>query len=250
MHPSAHTRSNPQTHPAMPDSASPQTASATPSRKTVRVWDPYTRLFHWALGAAVTVSFISVYQNQMEIHIGSGIVIVGLLTFRLLWGLFGSSTAQFAKFVRGPGTVVRYLKNSRAPEFRSMIGHNPLGALSVIALLGLVAVQAGTGLFASDDIYIEGPLEKFVTSETSRWATSIHKQNSNLLLGMIGLHIGAVLFYLIFKGDDLISPMVTGGKRLPAEDAERTKPLRERGLVMAGAAIIAAAAVSYYLYFI
>jgi cytochrome b len=216
--------------------------------RSVKVWDIYTRLFHWALGIAILVSFIAEDQGEMEIHTASGITILGLLAFRLLWGLWGPRTVQFHRFIKGPLTIVGYLRNSKNPQFRPMIGHSPVGALSVIALLALVAVQAVSGLFASDDIITEGPLAKFVTSDYVHLATEIHEVNANLLLAMIALHIAAVVYYLVIRNDDLIRPMITGSKRVQAGDAAGAEPVRERNPLLAIMAIAAAIGLAYYLF--
>jgi cytochrome b len=215
--------------------------------RSVKVWDIYTRLFHWALGIAILVSFIAEDQGAMEIHIASGITILGLLAFRLLWGFVGPRTAQFHRFIKGPRTIIGYLGNSRAPQFRPMIGHSPIGALSVIALLALVTVQAVSGLFASDDIITEGPLAKFVTSDYVYLATDIHKTNANLLLAMIALHIAAVIYYLIARREDLTLPMITGSRRVQAADAA-AEPVRDRNPLVAIIAIAAAVGLAYYLF--
>jgi cytochrome b len=184
----------------------------------------------------------------MEIHIASGITILGLLAFRLLWGFVGPRTAQFHRFIKGPRTIIGYLRNSSAPQFRPMIGHSPIGALSVIALLALVSVQAVSGLFASDDIITEGPFAKFVTSDYVNLATDIHKTNANLLLAMIALHVAAVIYYLIAKSEDLIRPMITGSKKVLAGDAAGVEVVRERNPLVAIIAIAAATAFAYYIF--
>lgn len=216
--------------------------------RSVKVWDIYTRLFHWALGIAILVCFIAEDQDEMEIHTASGIVVLGLITFRLLWGLVGPHTAQFHRFIRGPQTIIAYIRNSKAAQFQPMVGHSPIGALAVIALLLLVAVQAVTGLFASDDIYTEGPLVKFVSSDFGALATEIHEVNSNLLLVMIALHIAAVLFYRFVKRDNLVLPMITGSKQISSGDATQAASVRERNPLLAIAAIAAAIALAYYIY--
>jgi cytochrome b len=216
--------------------------------RTVKVWDIYTRLFHWALTIAILVSFLAQDQGEMEIHTTSGIVILGLVAFRILWGVFGPRTAQFHHIIRSPQTIFAYIRNSKAQQFRPMLGHSPIGALSVIALLVLVTVQAVTGLFASDDIYTEGPLAKFVTSDYVYLATDIHKANSNLLLAMIALHIGAVIYYVIARSEDLILPMITGQKRLSAIEADHAEPVRERNPLLAILAIAVAIGLAYYIF--
>jgi len=142
-----------------------------------------------------------------------------LIIFRLLWGLFGSSTARFANFVRGPAAVRDYLNGT----WRG-IGHSPLGALSVVALLGLILVQAGMGLFASDeDGLLLGPLSGFVSGHTSEDIAELHETFFNVLLVFIGLHVAAVLFYWIVRKNNLIGPMITGKAALDP-DAQPMRP--------------------------
>ena len=130
--------------------------------------------------------------------------------FRLLWGVFGSSTARFASFVRGPSAVLAYLRGS----WRG-IGHSPLGALSVVALLGLVAVQVGLGLFSSDeDGLLLGPLSGLIGEDASEEVTDLHDDMFDVLLVLIGIHVAAVLFYWVAKKQNLIGPMLTGRAKL------------------------------------
>jgi cytochrome b len=170
------------------------------------VWDLPVRLFHWLIAALVAFSWWSVTYNHTRWHIWSGLTILALLIFRLLWGLVGSSTARFAKFIRGPRTIRLYLCGRW-----SGVGHNPLGALSVIALLLALAVQVGLGLFAQDeDGIFMGPLAHLVSSDTSDRLREIHGINFYVLLGLIVLHVAAVLFYRLRMGKHLTKPMITG----------------------------------------
>ncbi len=108
----------------------------------VRVWDLPTRLFHWVLAALIGFSWWSAEEHHTDWHMWSGFAVLTLLLFRLLWGFFGSSTARFANFVRGPRTVAGHLRDVRG---WSGVGHSPIGALGVLTLLIMVAVQVGTG---------------------------------------------------------------------------------------------------------
>ena len=186
----------------------------------VRIWDMPTRLFHWTLAALIAFSWWSAEEEHLDWHIWSGIAVLTLLVFRLLWGLFGSSTARFANFVRGPRGVLVYLKDMKGWR---PVGHTPLGALSVIALLGMVAVQVGLGLFSADDdgLY-EGPLAYLVSIDMSEVLTELHEELFNVLLALIGLHVAAILFYRFFLGKKLVGPMLTGRG---AADGE-TEPMR------------------------
>jgi cytochrome b len=169
------------------------------------VWDLPVRLVHWLLTGLIAFSWWSVHNHHTDWHIWSGCAILTLLIFRLLWGVVGSSTARFANFVRGPRAVRDYWRGRW-----SGIGHNPLGALSVIALFAAVAIQVGLGLVSQDEdgIYL-GPLARLVSSDTSDRARDLHELWFNVILGLIVLHVAAILFYRI-RGKHLTKPMVTG----------------------------------------
>ena len=131
----------------------------------MRVWDRPTRVFHWALVLLFAVQWWSAKTDRIDLHVAAGLTLLGLLVFRLIWGFIGGSTARFSNFLKGPRAVAAYLKGRAAPG----IGHNPLGALSVLAMLLLLAVQAGLGLFASDEDAIEGgPLSHWISYESSQ----------------------------------------------------------------------------------
>lgn len=205
----------------------------------IRVWDLPTRLFHWTLVGLIAFSWWSAEEHQYDLHLWSGMAVVTLILFRLLWGLFGSSTARFANFVRGPAAVRDYLSG----QWRG-IGHNPLGALSVIALLGLVALQAGLGLFASDeDGLLLGPLSGFISGNASEQVTELHEDLFNVLLVLIGLHVAAILFYWLAKKQNLVGPMISGKARLDA-DVEPMRPGKWWGALLC---LIAAVAVTRWI---
>jgi cytochrome b len=170
-----------------------------------QVWDLPVRLVHWLLAALIAFSWWSVHSHHTDWHIWSGCAILTLLIFRLLWGFVGSSTARFTTFVRGPRAIRDYLRG----RWRG-IGHNPLGALSVLALFLALAVQVGLGLFAQDEdgIYT-GPLYRLVSSDTSDKARDLHETWFNVILGLIALHVGAIIFYRM-RGKGLTKPMITG----------------------------------------
>ncbi|MBK9952964.1 MAG: cytochrome b/b6 domain-containing protein [Candidatus Competibacteraceae bacterium] len=170
-------------------------------------------------------------SGTMDYHVWGGYAVLTLVLFRLIWGVAGSETARFGDFVRGPGAALAYV---RAPVARQCcFGHNPMGGWSIVLMLALLLVQAGTGLFANDDILIEGPLYPWVSKGTSDWLSSVHRFNFNLLLAVIALHVAAVLFYLLVKRENLIHPMLSGRKQLPPELAGRVPRLVSpwRGLV-------------------
>lgn len=174
-------------------------------RKRAEIWDLPVRLFHWTIAALIGFSWWSGKNDHQDWHIWSGLAVLTLLIFRLLWGLVGSSTARFSSFVRGPASVLSYLRGN----WRG-IGHTPLGALSVVAMLSAIAVQVGLGLFSSDeDGLYSGPLANFVSIDLSDKLADLHEDFFNVLLALIVLHIVAVLFKRL-RGKLLLMPMITG----------------------------------------
>jgi cytochrome b len=205
----------------------------------VRVWDLPVRVCHWALVTAVAAAFITakIGGNAMVWHGRIGLAILGLLVFRIVWGFVGSTHARFASFVRGPAAVLDYLKGRWQG-----IGHNPLGALSVLALLGLLSLQAGTGLFANDDIAFQGHLHALVDSTLSDRLTSLHKAFELFLIVLVAAHVGAIAFYARVKGDNLVKPMITGWK----EDAPAPTEVPRGGSLPAFVVALALAALAVW----
>jgi cytochrome b len=182
--------------------------------KRIRLWDLPTRIFHWSLLGAVVAAFISaqIGGNAMQWHGRFGIVILGLLAFRVTWGFVGSTYARFGNFVRGPKTVLSYLKG----QWHG-VGHNPMGALSVLGLLAILLVQGVTGLLSNDDIAFRGPYADAVSNNLSTLITGLHKTNFLLLVLLIATHLGAIVFYTRVKKEDLVRPMVLGYKDVENE---------------------------------
>jgi cytochrome b len=180
--------------------------------RSIRVWDLPTRLFHWLLVAAIIGSFVSVKLggNAMIWHGRFGFLVLTLLIFRLLWGFFGPTHARFKHFVKGPRAVMQTLRG----QYPETIGHSPLGALSVLAILLLFLTQALLGLLTSDEIFYDGPFVRHVSNQTVEWATRLHRLNEWLLLGLIGLHLSAIGFYAWVKKKNLVGAMITGDKPL------------------------------------
>ena len=187
--------------------------------RNVRVWDLPTRLFHWLLAVLVVAAYITaqIGGSLIEWHGRVGIAITGLLVFRLVWGVIGSTYARFADFVPGPAHLWAHLRGHW-----SGLGHNPLGALSVLALLGVMLYQAVTGLFSNDEIAFSGPLRALVSSDTGDWLSGLHRQNYWLIIVLVGLHVSAVLFYALVKKDNLVRPLITGLREVVgAEEVHR-----------------------------
>ena len=176
------------------------------------VWDLPTRIFHWLLAVLILFSWWSVKNHHTDWHIWSGIAILTALIFRILWGLFGSSTARFANFVRGRASVRAYLRGEWTGT-----GHTPLGALSVVALLAAVSVQVGLGLVAQDpDGIYAGPLAGLISSDASDTARDIHELWFNVILFLIVLHVAAIAYYRV-RGRPLTKAMITGKAALSPE---------------------------------
>jgi len=188
----------------------PSAAPSAGARPVVRVWDGFTRLTHWMLVVLVGVSWWTATRHHMDYHRYSGYALLGVLVFRLYWGFFGSTTARFAHFVKGPRSIWRYVRSGAR---YATPGHNPLGALSVLALLSLLLAQVTLGLFCVDVDGLEsGPLSSWVTFETGRECSRLHQLGFGVLKAFIVLHLAAVVFYWLFKRDNLIRPMITGSK--------------------------------------
>lgn len=212
----------------------------------ILVWDLPLRLFHWSLVLLVLVSWVSVTigGNAMQIHLLSGYAVLTLLLFRILWGFLGSHHARFSSFARGPAAVVQYLRALRRNEASPHLGHNPAGGWSAIAMLAVLLLQGGTGLFANDDIATEGPLAKLVSKSLSDRITGIHHLNIKLLYVLIGLHLSAIAFYYFRKRENLVKPMFTGFKEAAAGRGD-TAP--SRGKSWLAAVLLAACAGGVYL---
>lgn len=186
--------------------------------KTITVWDLPLRIFHWLLVALVVAATISAQLggNALDWHVRFGLATLALLIFRVLWGFIGGTHAKFSNFIRGPRTIFAYIKGTAEKP----LGHNPVGALSVIAILLVLFSQAITGLFSNDDILTEGPLYALVSKDTSDYLTYIHTFNQYIMYGLLALHVGAIFYYRLFKKEDLVRPMVTGRKQVHASIAE------------------------------
>lgn len=184
----------------------------TPEGRIARVWDLPTRLVHWAIAAILPFSWWSITNDHLQWHRWAGYGLVGLLIFRLLWGIGGSETARFGRFIKGPAAILAYVRG-RAP---APLGHSPLAALSVVAMLLALCLQVTLGLFAVDEDGLDpSPLAKFVSFETGRTIARLHHLNFYVLLGLVALHLIAIAAYAL-RGKNLVGPLITGRRRLPA----------------------------------
>jgi cytochrome b len=192
--------------------------AAAGSSREVLVWDPWVRLTHWGLAMCVAGAWLTreLEGDWFVWHTRFGYAVLVLVVTRILWGFVGSKHARFADFIRGPRAIIAYLKDASGER---PLGHNPLGALMISALLALLLVQALTGLFANDQVFETGPLFGYVAIETSDRLTTLHKQTFDWITAAIGVHVAAALFYLWVKRDNLILPMITGRKRIDGASA-------------------------------
>ncbi|RCK44474.1 cytochrome B6 [Thalassospira profundimaris] len=191
----------------------------------IRQWDFPVRLFHWALVVAIATAWWTNQEAIINIHELAGYTVLTLVLFRIVWGIVGSSNARFKSFVKGPFAALSYLRKlpKGSEEELAYTGHNPAGGLMVIVLLVLVAVQAVTGLFASENtfLFFDGPLVKYVPSGFADTMNYIHHVNINLIYIAVGLHVTAAIGYLFLKNENLIGPMITGSRKVPASIAAR-----------------------------
>ncbi len=212
----------------------------TALRLSMKVWDAPTRLFHWAIVVLVCTSYLTIRFDRIDLHLLSGYALLALLLFRLAWGFVGSETSRFSRFLRSPVAAFRHLAHFPRREPDDQVGHNAAGGWMVLVLLAVLAVQVGTGLFGNDDSFTEGPLAHYVGKDTSDWLTHIHAINFNIILGVVGLHILAVLAYAVVKRHNLLRPMITGRKRLPGATVQprMASPLLALLLLILAACIV------------
>jgi cytochrome b len=212
----------------------------------IRVWDLPTRLFHWALAALVGAALVSAWIGESALvwHMRCGLAVGALLLFRAAWGLVGGRWSRFASFVYGPAALRRYLRGQARSGDHFEVGHNPLGSLSVFALLGVLAVQVATGLVADDEVATQGPLNRYVATAQGLAATGWHHGPAPWLIGaLLLLHVGAIVYYRLRKKTDLVRPMLVGDKPLPAGTPASADTAATRALALVLGAACAALAV-------
>jgi cytochrome b len=213
---------------------------------STRVWDLPTRIFHWTLAFCVFSLLITGFRggDAMPWHYRFGYCVLTLLLFRLVWGIVGGKWSRFTSFIYTPSNIIRYLKGQSDPHHT--IGHTPLGALSVFAMIILLLVQIGTGLISDDEISAAGPLTKFVSNATVSLASSYHVTIGKILvIFLIITHLAAILFYFYKKRENLIKPMLHGNKLLPNSTPASVDTAATRALALA--ILLACAAAVYWL---
>ena len=214
-----------------------------PITTKVRIWDAPIRLFHWALVLLICGAWVTQRNGWMELHYLCGEALLALLLFRVVWGFVGSDTARFGFFLKSPREAITHLIHLPRREPDTELGHNAAGGWMVLGLLGLLLAQVGTGLISNDEeAFVEGPLRHLVSKEASDFASRLHHWTFDLIQIAVLLHVTAIVVYLIVKGHNLVRPMITGTKEMPAGIAapRLVSPLLALGILAATAAAVAA----------
>lgn len=217
----------------------------SPAPASVLAWDLPTRIAKWLLAALVGLAFASNYFGDVGLvwHQWNGLAILVVLVFRLLWGCVGGSTARFAGFLRGPGAALSYVTSLLRGRPQHFLGHSPLGGWMTVALIAVVAAQALTGLFTTDDIVVYGPMTPVASDETIAAASTWHQRLYVVLLALIGLHVAVTSVYSLFGRDNLIRAMISGRK--PAGSFVDAAPATPGSVALALACLVVAAAVVF-----
>jgi cytochrome b len=187
----------------------------------VRVWDPLVRIFHWVLVGAFATAFI-VEDDRLGVHVWAGYLVLALIALRLVWGVIGTRHARFSDFVRGPGQVLTYLRESLRLEAPRHLGHNPLGGAMVVALLALVSITGLTGMALYGAQELSGPLAGLMSGMPPAVGGALeesHEVLANLTLVFILAHVAGVLFSSFAHRENLIGSMFSGRKRRSSREA-------------------------------
>jgi cytochrome b len=180
-----------------------QAGGATPPA-TVKVWDPFVRVFHWALVTLFLVAYATGDEIE-KVHATAGYTIAALVAARIVWGVIGPRHARFSSFVRPPGDVLRYLRDAvllRAPRY---LGHNPAGGAMIVALLAALIGTCVTGYMMTTDAYWG-----------AKWVEEVHEVLANLTIGLVVAHVLGVLVASFEHRENLVAAMLTGRKRMAA----------------------------------
>jgi cytochrome b len=227
--------------------SSPARSGPAGDWRRVRVWDLPVRLFHWLAVGLVALAWLSQRMNWMQLHIRAGETLLALVLFRLLWGCCGSETARFSRFLASPAAAWRHLRHLARREPDVQVGHNAAGGWMVAFLLALLLVETLSGLYVNNDIADEGPLSEIVPAFVANAISAIHAYGWNVLAAAVVLHVCAIALYALLKRHNLVRPMVTGVKPLPATiRAPRRASLWLAALLMALSALVTAL-LAFYL---
>ncbi|WP_179405095.1 cytochrome b/b6 domain-containing protein [Burkholderia guangdongensis] len=229
------------------DGDDPLIPAGQPARRRVQVWDLPTRLFHWLMVVLVAAAYVSIRFNWLGLHVRVGETLLVLVLFRLLWGCFGSETARFRSFLKSPAAALGHLRRLFRREPDLEVGHNPAGGWMVLLLLALLSVETLSGLYVYNDVEDVGPLTPWVPAALADAIDDLHIILWDVLLAAVALHVLAIALYAAAKGHNLLRPMLTGRKSLPASiRAPRVAPAG-RALLLLAAAVAAVALLATYL---
>lgn len=217
------------------------------AEREVQVWDIPTRLFHWLTAVLVLAAYVTLRLDWMNWHVWIGDAVLALVIFRLLWGFFGSDTTRFSRFVAWPRAALAHLAHAFRREPDRQVGHNPAGGLMVLLLLALLGGETLSGLYVNNDVANEGPLTEFVPARVANAVTALHWIFWYALLAAVALHVLAIITYAVAKGQNLLTPMITGAKALPAEIAPPRVASTMRAALLLGASAAAVAALAIFL---
>jgi len=209
--------------------------------RVILVWDSPTRLFHWATVALIVVAYVAYLLGWMDWHARAGDAVLTLVVFRLLWGFFGSDTSRFSRFVAAPRAAFAHLRRLFFREPDRQVGHNAAGGWMVLLLLALIFGEALSGVYVQNEVANQGPLSDITPARIANAITAIHRIFWDAILAAVALHILAIALYATAKGHDLVRPMITGVKMLPAGVAQPAvaSPLRAALLLGASALVVA-----------
>ncbi len=185
-------------------------AAGTPPVRKVLVWDAPVRIFHWLMVLSFAGAYLTAESERWRlVHVTLGYTMAGLVAFRVFWGFVGTRHARFASFVRGPAAVARYLRGLAGGPSERVAGHNPAGALAIVALLGMTVVVTAAGWATYNDV-------------GGGWLEELHEGAANVMLTIVGVHVAGVLLGSWLRRDNLIGAMVSGRKLARPEDAVRS----------------------------
>jgi cytochrome b len=224
-----------------------QRSNQSGADRKVLVWDLPTRLFHWLTAALVLAAYLTWRLDWMDWHAKIGDAVLTLVTFRLLWGFFGSDTTRFARFLASPRAALSHLAHVLRREPDRQVGHNPAGGLMVLLLIALLFGETLTGLYVNNDVADQGPLTELVPARIANAISALHWIFWDALLAAIALHVVAIAVYAAAKGQNLVTPMVTGVKTLPADMRPPRMAGAVRAAILLGCSAGAVAALASFL---
>jgi cytochrome b len=218
-----------------------------PPLRRVRVWDASIRLFHWAVVLLVVAAYVTWQLNWMDWHARCGYAVLAAALFRVLWGFFGSETARFTRFLAAPRAAAQHLLHAFRREPDRQAGHNAAGGWMVLLLVLLLLGETLSGLYVANDVADEGPLSELTPAPIANAITALHSIFWDALLAALALHLLAILIYAAAKGHNLLRPMITGWKLLPADVRPPRLASPVRAAILLGCSVLATAVLAKFL---